>query len=203
MSKLTKKKIIFLSTLFCLFLIVFLIFTYILFPINSVLLFDFGEINIGFCDNKTVLTKLEEEIDKFEYKLITVDGNEYTVKLNDVIDSIDINKLENKVNGLKKKFWANKYNLSIEDLFVYNDDKINAVLNEIKQNMGEDIESVDACIVYDKNIKAFKIEEEKYGNIFKSDACNILKNELTTLSKDINLFEIGCYIPPNIFSDSL
>ena len=76
MSKLTKKKIIFLSTLFCLFLIVFIIFTYILFPINSVLLFDFGEINIGFCDNKTVLTKLEEEIDKFEYKLITVDGNE-------------------------------------------------------------------------------------------------------------------------------
>ena len=56
-----------------------------------------------------------------------------------------------------------KYNLSIEDLFVYNDDKINAVLNGIKQNMGEDIESVDACIVYDKNIKAFKIEEEKYG----------------------------------------
>lgn len=201
MSKLTKKKIIFLSTLFCLFLIVFLIFTYILFPINSVLLFDFGEINIGFCDNKTVLTKLEEEIDKFEYKLITVDGNEYTVKLNDVIDPIDINKLENKVNGLKKKFWANKYNLSIEDLFVYNDDKINAVLNEIKQNMGEDIESVDACIVYDKNIKAFKIEEEKYGNIFKSDACNILKNELTSLSKDINLVEIGCYIPPNVFSD--
>ena len=55
----------------------------------------------------------------------------------------------------------------------------------------------------DLNVLEHVPKEEKYGNIFKSDACNILKNELTTLSKDINLFEIGCYIPPNIFSDSL
>lgn len=180
-----------------------LIFSFVLFPPNSVLDISIVQIDIGCMTNSQVIEEINNELKSFTYDIVTVDNEKFELSLSEITDSFNNNNIENLVSSITKRAWTTQYTLDIIKDIEINEDKVSQFLEDIEKRDNNSRKSANAEIVYNPTLNLFEIQKEKWGNEFKEDVLSIFCESLKTYDKNINMLEIGCYKEPEILEDNL
>lgn len=175
------------------------------FPPNSVVETNIGNIEIGFKTDKQVVEILENKLNDYTYTLKLSDGNTKEYSINDIKSNIDSDSLYNKVKELKKFkfiFGKNAQKVELLDIVKFDTTKITDIFNSISVSEENQIESKDAYISYSEEKKSFEIVPEVYGNILVDNPSDLIMNSLIAYNQVIDLVELGCYTAPFILGDN-
>ena len=161
---------------------------------------EFGKIDVGFNTNKSVVSKIQESIKDYRFKVKLFDGTVLEVPADDFILDVDDSIILKELENIDKKFSLKpvKYTISLKDKISYDTTKIETLIQE---KSGEEvIESQDAYINYNEENKQFEVVAETYGNVLIENFVDNLVEYLKNNNFDINLVSIGCYKSPSIIS---
>lgn len=199
------KKVIVLISSFLLLAIILggLIFSFILFPPNSMLDIGIAQIDIGCMTNSQVVDEVNKELKGFTYNITTVDNENVELPLSEITDLINNTSIENLVSSIVKKVWTTEYSLDIIKEININESKVLQFLEGFDKKENGSRKSVNAEIVYNSVLNVFEIQKEKWGNEFKEDVLSIFCDNLKVFDKNIDMLEIGCYEAPEILEDNL
>ena len=111
---------------------------------------EFGKIDVGFNTNKSVVSKIQESIKDYRFKVKLFDGTVLEVPADDFILEVDDSIILKELENIDKKFSLKpvKYTISLKDKISYDTTKIETLIQE---KSGEEvIESQDAYINYNE-----------------------------------------------------
>lgn len=139
----------------------------------------------------------------FELEILSKDKN-----LNDKITAKEINYIDSIGSALIDQtpfYWPvasliNK-NYEVDYNLNYDEKALDEKIANLKAIKGEDTESTDAKIVFDKG--EFKVEDEVHGNFIKRDELkNAILNHFADKDEKLDLEKENLYIEPKIKADS-
>lgn len=172
-----------------------------IYPFRSQLNCELGAIDIALKTTDQVKEQVSRLIQDYTYQIQTPDGTAYPVRLSDLTAEYNMEAINQQLNGLGKLFSCTDYKLLIGDDLVFDEAKIQALLDRIAADQGEAVASENACIVYDEAKQTFVIQPEKQGNIMVENAGQKLKEHLLSFGRDIHLLDAGCYVQPTVLHD--
>lgn len=206
-SSCVKKILLGVAIVFSILVAVFNIVALMVFPINSVIDTNVGEINSHLQSTNSVVDSVIESIENFTYSIETSDGEIIEVQLREISSNIDEEKILSKLNEISKiANWYKRDTMSIDisDCVSFDREKVLNIIKDINEKNKENIvEPQDAYIYYNVENREFDIEPERYSNILLEDNVSNLIDGFTSFNSNINLVELGCYSVPNITKDSV
>lgn len=190
-----------LSVFLVTFICFYFVYTFVMFPPNSVLDYGLGTLEVGQEKMEVIQNSLKEAVLNYNFNIKTVNNKVYIVPLSDFLVDSDLD-FSDKLNEIEKNLFNTEYTMTVTDILQIDKDKVYSYLNYLEEDKGESVESQNAYIVFDTNSNSFIIQKEEWGNILIDEASELLLNAIFEYQQNISLQELGCYEPPLIYSNN-
>lgn len=162
-------------------------------------------IEVSYESPEDVKTALEQSMQSYEMKVVTIDGTTETL----VGKDFDFDYNFDEADKLKAEemgwFWPVKFfsqtDYEIEAVYEWDKEKLNKEIDELQCMTQEMTAPVNASLTVDDN--GFNLVEEQKGNTLKKD---VVRSEIAKAMEngetEISLEEAGCYEEPEITMES-
>ena len=167
---------------------------------DSMITTDLGDIEVGNKNKGFLEDSLIRQASNFKVDLIDIDDNIHTLTLDDFCDIIEDN-VSNVINSKTYLEWTKSNYIDVKEYCFVNNDKIIKALASIRPI--KTVSSKSAEIIYDSEKIEYVIEPEVYGNEYINDLDKVLSEHLVTGENQLNLFDLGCYLMPNVLKDDI
>lgn len=162
-------------------------------------------IEVSYESPEDVKTALEQSMQSYEMKVVTIDGTTETLAGKD----FDFDYNFDEADKLKAEemgwYWPVKFfsqtDYEIEAVYEWDKEKLNKEIDELQCMTQEMTAPVNASLTVDDN--GFNLVEEQKGNTLKKD---VVRSEIAKAMEngetEISLEEAGCYEEPEITMES-
>lgn len=162
-------------------------------------------IEVSYESPEDVKTALEQSMQSYEMKVVTIDGTTETLAGKD----FDFDYNFDEVDKLKAEemgwYWPVKFfsqtDYEIEAVYEWDKEKLNKEIDELQCMTQEMTAPVNASLTVDDN--GFNLVEEQKGNTLKKDVVGSeIAKAMENGETEISLEEAGCYEEPEITMES-
>ena len=142
-------------------------------------------------EKAAIAKKVTSQIDGTEYAVKDIDGKTTLIRLQDVIEPIDMPAIVKQAQ--------NNHDKSISNIFRYVSIDPNLVLQAISAE--KQIDPQDAYIQYDEEEHEYILVPEIIGNKLKEDAIFVIVQKMQQ-EQEIDLIKLGCYELPSVYESN-